>query len=98
MHRRSCVCERHRRAAVASPRGCNSLSGQALWCPKGVRPGPVLLWRETDMSKTLMRLLAIFLAFGLIAAACGDDDEEPTATEQDAEEPAEEEPAEEEPA
>jgi ABC-type branched-subunit amino acid transport system substrate-binding protein len=50
------------------------------------------------MSKTLMRLLAIFLAFGLIAAACGDDDEEPTATEQDAEEPAEEEPAEEEPA
>ncbi len=36
------------------------------------------------MSKTLMRLLAIFLAFGLIAAACGDDDDEPTATEQDA--------------
>ena len=34
------------------------------------------------MSKTLMRLLAIFLAFGLIAAACGDDDDEPTATEQ----------------
>ncbi len=27
------------------------------------------------MSKTLLRLLAIFLAFGLIAAACGDDDD-----------------------
>ena len=28
------------------------------------------------MSKTLLRLLAIFLAFGLIAAACGDDDDD----------------------
>lgn len=32
------------------------------------------------MSKTMLRLLAIFLALGLVAAACGDDDDEPVAT------------------
>jgi len=33
------------------------------------------------MSKSLLRLLAIFLAFGLIAAACGDDDDAEESTE-----------------
>ncbi len=44
------------------------------------------------MSKTLMRLLAILLAFGLIAAACGDDDGATEATDDDepADEPADE--------
>jgi phosphate transport system substrate-binding protein len=53
-----------------------------------------------SISKRLAWLLAILATFSLIAAACGDDEEEPAATEETPaeEEPAEEEPAEEEPA
>ncbi len=62
------------------------------------------------MSKSMLRLLAIFLAFALIAAACGDDDDDeastgqpdetPTETQTDAgdDEPADDEPADDEPA
>ena len=40
------------------------------------------------MKQSWMRLLALLLAFALIAAACGDDDDDPVANASDSEEPA----------